>query len=132
MCHGVYVPIEAVDLVTPDVVGRYHSLAGNVDIRRVKNTCNLGFCATFVPLTVDPIQNALLLNESSRSVHIQENSVSEETRLSEVAGPHLQVVAGNVNFVVLMEILRKLSDLLEILSTQDGLDEHVKEVKHLF
>ena len=127
--HRGLVPVQTVNLITLDIVGSYHCLSWHVHIRRIEDRRDLGFGAVPLRLIIDPVQDGLLLNETRSSIDIQENAVREKTRLREVAGPHLKLMAGDIDSLILLEVLWQLSNLLEVLRTQHRLNQSVEEVK---
>ena len=60
----------------------------------------------FGKLLVNPVEHRRLLNEFSGCVDVQKDTVSEQAGLCQVAGPHFQIMLGDLDPFVLLEILR--------------------------
>ena len=131
MRHWGLVPIQAVDLIGLDVVRRDNRLTWHVLVRGVKHSGDVLLGPLVCHLVLDPIQNALFLDESGGSVHIEEDAVGQQTRASHVTWPHLQLVLRDVDPLILLEVFGQFTDLLEVLSTEYGLYKYVEELKDL-
>jgi len=69
------------------------------------------------------------LYELGSSVDVQKDTIGEKAGLGQVAGPHLEVVLGDLDSLILLEVLGQLSDLFEILSPEHLFYQHVQELQ---
>jgi len=70
------------------------------------------------------------LEELSRGVNVQEESVGQALHLACVPGPHVELVLGDRLLVLSVEELRQAADLLVVLLRETVFHDLVDEVHH--